>query len=198
MGTTFLYFGLTFAFSLVLGIFVWRYALANKTNTAAKCRATAPATVHRETGEDKICLSQSSEQPVVEQEILRQLAEDTSFEMLAELVALFMTDNRSRLDRINQAIADWDFKVMEEECHSLGSSAGTYGAMPLHYLARKIEQRCRLEEFRDALFLAKTLPPMADRTFSELQTASATLLSEAQYCRSGSQHETQLISGAKQ
>ena len=79
---------------------------------------------------------------MIDEAVLNQMVEDTSTEIFHKLINSFFEDAQNRLDSIAEAKANLDLAVLEHEVHTLGSSAGTFGAAKLHDAAREIEFMC--------------------------------------------------------
>lgn len=106
---------------------------------------------------------------LLDESYLIKLGEDTDPEMVPDLIEIYLTDARERLERVRQAIADKDFDVLELETHTLGSSAATYGLMPLHKLARRTEAACLEGANEDALQLAEEMLALAPKAWALLE-----------------------------
>ena len=114
--------------------------------------------------------------PIVDYTVLEQLAEDTSPELVPELIELYSGDADHRIKRIQQAIIDDDIDVLSFEVHTIGSSAGAHGNMRLFKLAREIERLCQEKEFEQALSIAKYFPDIAHQSVQELVQYRETLV----------------------
>lgn len=91
------------------------------------------------------------DEPIVDEEIspsddailvraaLNQMAEDTSVEMLPDLIDTFITHARGRFLKIIAAAEKMDLVQLESEAHALKGSAVTFGAVRLHQLAGDLE-----------------------------------------------------------
>jgi len=72
---------------------------------------------------------------LIDARVLKQLEQDTSPELLPELVGIFVRETRTRLGIVKQACIENDCERLQQEAHVLKSSAGTYGALRLQALA---------------------------------------------------------------
>ena len=108
------------------------------------------------------------EDKYVDERVLQQLADDTDPGIIPELLQLYIEDSQKRIDIIEQAISDEDYKKIEFETHTIGSSAAAHGNMKLHLLARSIEQHCRDGNYEQALSLSTTLISVANTSYNLL------------------------------
>lgn len=76
---------------------------------------------------------------ILDHAALNQMAEDTSAEMLPELIDTFITHARGRFLKIIAAAEKMDLVQLESEAHALKGSAVTFGAVRLHQLAGDLE-----------------------------------------------------------
>jgi PAS domain S-box-containing protein len=120
----------------------------------------------------------TADHPLIDRVILAELAADTSYDLLAELINLFIEENQGRVDEYLAAPAD--AKMLEAWAHSLGSSAGTYGALALSELAREVEGLCRTGNVEAAFERASKLPEMMQHSAAELRLAGEQLLADHQ------------------
>lgn len=96
---------------------------------------------------------------VLDRSVLDNLMADTDPALLGEFVGHFIRDTHRRAGRVATAVNARDLAALEHECHSIGSSAITFGAMQLHLISRRIELACRLGATDQALRLAVDLDP---------------------------------------
>ena len=73
---------------------------------------------------------------------LRALAADVGADNLGDLMQSFLETSRQRIEAISAAAETGDLAVVEKHAHALISSAGTFGALRVSELARKIEAAC--------------------------------------------------------
>lgn len=104
----------------------------------------------------------------VDEAVLQQLVIDTSAEITAELILLYIQDSRQRMTLINSAITKQDFDTLEFETHTISSSAVAHGNAKLYTLARKIEHLCRKKEHQQAMEQALLLENVAEESFNML------------------------------
>ena len=77
---------------------------------------------------------------------LDRLEEDTSPEMAAEMVAIFMKETHSRLIEMGDALERREFAALEDQAHTLKSSAETFGLDRVKQSAQQLETACRAGE----------------------------------------------------
>jgi PAS domain S-box-containing protein len=110
-----------------------------------------------------------SQQPeLIDQAVIDQLIHDTSEEIVPELLQFYIAESEKLLEKILLARDDNDANSLEFNCHTLGSSSGAHAAMPLHYLARKIEHYCRDGSPDQAFALIDELESLAKQSFKAL------------------------------
>jgi HPt (histidine-containing phosphotransfer) domain-containing protein len=88
---------------------------------------------------------------------LRELEEDGSDDLLAELIALFLEDAPCRLRDLGQALEKNDADAAMRVAHSLKGSAGNLGARGLAALCSNLELRGRGGDLRGAEAVYSTL-----------------------------------------
>ena len=76
---------------------------------------------------------------LVSDDVLRQLRNDAGPSLVSELIAAFMSETDDRLLRIETAIAAGNFDDIGADAHSMKSSSGTFGALPLQELSARLE-----------------------------------------------------------
>ncbi|MCP3670457.1 MAG: response regulator [Gammaproteobacteria bacterium] len=106
---------------------------------------------------------------LLDESVLQQLARDTAPEIVPELVELYISDARKRVEIIQIALREHDLKTIEFEAHSIGSSAAAHGNMRLHYLARRVERLCQDGDEKQAIADAQALIPIAAESFGVLE-----------------------------
>lgn len=92
--------------------------------------------------------------------------------VLAEIVDSFLTEVPRLLDELDRALAASDSVTVERVGHTLKSSAGLFGAMPLCALARELELVARKDAARAAA-LAPQLRPEFERVRTALRSLPA-------------------------
>lgn len=113
---------------------------------------------------------------IIDFSVLEQLAEDTSPELVPELIELYSGDAEQRIQRIETAIKTNDIDVLSFEVHTIGSSAGAHGNMRLFKLSREIERLCQEKQFEEAVQLAAFFPDIAHTSIEQLVEHRKTLI----------------------
>jgi HPt (histidine-containing phosphotransfer) domain-containing protein len=88
---------------------------------------------------------------------LKQLEEDYGKEMVLKIVQMFIPDAEVRIEQIDRAIKQEDFKALEESAHGLKSGAANIGAMEMTQLCEQLETQGELGIVGDAPELVKKL-----------------------------------------
>jgi len=114
--------------------------------------------------------------PIIDFSVLTQLAEDTSPELVPELIELYSGDAEHRIQRIETAIQTNDIDVLSFEVHTIGSSAGAHGNMRLFRLSREIERLCQEKQFDEAFRMASFFPDIAHTSIGQLVEHRKTLI----------------------
>jgi PAS domain S-box-containing protein len=104
---------------------------------------------------------------------LKQLARDTSPEILPRMLAAFREETNNRVHAISQHLSPPAVEQLQREAHSLKSSAGTFGALDLHQLALELELACRNGQPWDAEETARRIPEAWNRVLLELNRYQA-------------------------
>jgi CheY-like chemotaxis protein/HPt (histidine-containing phosphotransfer) domain-containing protein len=81
---------------------------------------------------------------------LKQLEEDYGQEMVLKIVKKIIPDSEQRLERIERAIREKDFKALEEAAHGLKSGAANIGAAGMAQLCQQLERQGELGSIGDA------------------------------------------------
>ncbi len=114
--------------------------------------------------------------PIIDFGILDQLAEDTSPDLVPELIELYSGDAAGRIERITQALTQNDTDTISFEVHTIGSSAAAHGNTRLYKLSREIERLCQEEEYDAALQLTQGFPALANESIRQLVEHRKTLI----------------------
>ena len=88
-------------------------------------------------------------------------------ELLAEVIGFFLEDGPLLIETMRQGLADGDYAAVRTAAHSLIGSSGNFDATAVMTLSRTVEA--------DAL---AHNGPAAHQTFSQLETATSTLLTD--------------------
>ncbi|MFA0413959.1 Hpt domain-containing protein [Vibrio renipiscarius] len=105
---------------------------------------------------------------LVEEEILQQMIQDTSADVLPLLIEHYIEESTERIDTMNNAFIERDAKTLEFESHTLGSSSLALGNRELSDLARKIEHLCLKGQSEEAFEYHHELIDIAQRSLAAL------------------------------
>lgn len=114
-------------------------------------------------------INTGNDQELLDVQYLIRLAEDTSPDMVPELIEIYLNDAHERLTRLKNAMVARDFETIELETHTLGSSAATYGLMKLHKLCRQAEATCLSDHKENVLPLCAELIEAAEKSWKYLK-----------------------------
>jgi PAS domain S-box-containing protein len=103
---------------------------------------------------------------LVSHKALQQLANDTSEELLPEMIAIFIKELQKRLNNIKTALEENDINKIAIEVHTLKSSSGTYGALKLHAFAVEIDSLYKAEKHDQALQISKGILDLIEKTIN--------------------------------
>ncbi|KLN64567.1 response regulator [Vibrio sp. VPAP30] len=106
---------------------------------------------------------------LVDEQILQQMIEDTSAEVIPLLIDHYVEESEQRLAKIYQAMDDKDKETLEFEAHTLGSSSLALGNRTLSNLARKIEHMCLDGQQEQAFSLKQELELLAQQSLQALE-----------------------------
>jgi PAS domain S-box-containing protein len=112
---------------------------------------------------------------MLDENILKSLAEDTSAEMVPVMLQAFITETRDRLERIDAMGDKASLAQLEDEAHAMKSGAGTFGAPRLHILAKDLETACRNNDAEGAADILESLLPLAEQTLAVIEKRCAEL-----------------------
>jgi len=107
---------------------------------------------------------QDNQLPWMAEKVLKKLAEDTSEELLPEMVKIFIDEMNRRFKSIQIAYERKLINEIANEAHALKSSAGTYGALKLQSVAKSIDSACKANEFQKAFLLVQSIQKIIPKT----------------------------------
>ncbi|MCP4490194.1 MAG: response regulator [Gammaproteobacteria bacterium] len=143
---------------------VMLYCIARWTDKNNKNKPSNKPTKNTKTNKQQT----KNEDCYIDEKVLKQLVHDTDAEIVPELLLFYIEDAKKRIEAIGNAISKKNYKDLEFETHTLGSSAGAHGNNKLYRLARKVEHKCQQGDYQQALLSAKSLPAIAQKSFSLL------------------------------
>jgi len=101
--------------------------------------------------------------------VLDELVQETNASLIPKFLALFFKDIPERMERVEKAVVDKDWVVLQREAHTIGSSSATFGAIALHDHARVIEGLCIEKKYDEATSKVPHLHDLVEKTFTALQ-----------------------------
>lgn len=104
--------------------------------------------------------------PYMDDNILKQLGEDTSVELVPEMVAVFLKELKKRLEKIEHACGQKKVEDIASEVHALKSSSGTYGALKLQLMAKMVDTACKENEPQEVFLLSDYLLKLIPETMA--------------------------------
>lgn len=91
---------------------------------------------------------------------------DSEFEL--ELLQMFVEDAQIHVEATKEAIANKDFRKLEQETHHLKGASANVGAAPMQLAAQKLEQQFHQQKIEGASDLISQLEEFIDRIQSFL------------------------------
>lgn len=102
-------------------------------------------------------------------EILEQLKVETSHEIFPEMIGIFIEEANQRIENIDQAIKENDFKKLAIEIHTLKSTSATFGAAKLAEITKQIDLMCKRNEKQAAFSKANEVKTLCQLTLEKLK-----------------------------
>ena len=107
--------------------------------------------------------------------LLEQLARDTDVSMIPELLAMFLSDGRIQLEKIESALATGDDDGLAAAAHALGGSMATFGLTEVSRIVQQCESAIRGGDISLGKAQAKTIIAAAPPAFDAISDYAATL-----------------------
>lgn len=104
---------------------------------------------------------------LVDDNVLNQLKNDAGPALVKDLIAAYMAETDERLSRIQAAISSGSFVEVGVEAHSMKSSSGTFGAIPLQALFDRLESAATQGDAQALADAQGELPNLVGRTWRE-------------------------------
>ncbi|MBE9553704.1 MAG: Hpt domain-containing protein [Proteobacteria bacterium] len=104
---------------------------------------------------------------LVNDDVLNQLHNDAGPALVSELIAAYMAETDERLVRIAVAIEDGNLDEIGADAHSMKSSSGTFGALPLQALSARLEAAAMQRDAAAVEAVHDELPAMISETWRE-------------------------------
>ncbi|MCK4868547.1 MAG: response regulator, partial [Alphaproteobacteria bacterium] len=104
---------------------------------------------------------------LVSDDVLNQLRNDAGPALVGELIAAFMAETDERLVRIAVAIDAGNHEEIAADGHSMKSSSGTFGALPLQALSARLEAAATQGDTTALAAAHAELPDLVSETWRE-------------------------------
>ncbi len=115
---------------------------------------------------------------LVNDEIFRQLAYDTSVDTVPGMVEMFIVESQSRIDQVDSLVKSQSLDELRDQVHTLKSLSGTFGAPKLQALSSDLEQACIDEDKDRIVTLASMMPGLYEKTLKHYQKSFDVYMSE--------------------
>jgi len=102
----------------------------------------------------------NSGQEILNKNVIRQLAKDTSIETLPKMLLIFCDEIKNRALALEQAHVERDLNEIVEQAHAIKSCSGTFGATQLYLITQQLECLARQERVE-----LKQITPLIESTF---------------------------------
>lgn len=99
---------------------------------------------------------------------IERLIQDTSERVVPKLLTIYKDDAQKRIEEIKEAVKREDYKTLEFESHTLGSSSLAHGNPRLCEQCRKIENLCRAREYGNVVSLSEEMLVLAEKSLLAL------------------------------
>ncbi|MBN7769080.1 PAS domain S-box protein [Marinobacter daepoensis] len=110
------------------------------------------------------------ERAMLSQQVLEQLALDTSEASLPLMISVFINEIKKRMQLIDSAIGESDYSELREQAHALKSCSGTFGGMQLHHKAQELELLLLQGRHQSVKGVIDTLRANADETVKKYES----------------------------
>jgi CheY-like chemotaxis protein/HPt (histidine-containing phosphotransfer) domain-containing protein/PAS domain-containing protein len=104
---------------------------------------------------------------LVNDDVLNQLRNDAGPALVSELIAAFMAETDERLVRIAAAVEAGNHEEIAADTHSMKSSSGTFGALPLQALSARLEASATQGDAAAVAAAHNALPELVSETWRE-------------------------------
>jgi HPt (histidine-containing phosphotransfer) domain-containing protein len=104
---------------------------------------------------------------LVNDDVLNQLCNDAGSALVSELIAAYMDETDERLVRIAAEVKDGNLDEIAADAHSMKSSSGTFGALPLQALSARLEAAATQGDAAAVAVVHDELPAMISETWRE-------------------------------
>ena len=104
------------------------------------------------------------EAELMDQQVLADLENETSRELVTEIIGIFIKETGERLDELREAGTREDPSSVIAAAHAVKSSAGTFGAMRLQAAAGRVELLGRQGKEEESIALIESVLDISDKT----------------------------------
>ena len=113
--------------------------------------------------------TEQTETELLDWTVIDGLKKETGEEVTVRLMQVFKEDTLKRGELIAEAVASSDCESLERETHTLGSSAGQFGAPALHDLCRRVENLLRQGQQKQGLKEAEDIQPLISQVVQAVE-----------------------------
>ena len=117
----------------------------------------------------------SAQHPQIDIPVLEQLARDTDESVIPELLAMFLSDGRIQLEKIESALATSDEEGLAAAAHALGGSMATFGLTEVARIVLQCESAIRGGDISLGKAQAKIVVAVAPPAFEAISNYAETL-----------------------
>lgn len=107
---------------------------------------------------------------ILDEAVLSQLALDIGEETLPIVLQAFLAETKDRLETIKNLSAAQRWTELGKEGHTLKSTAGSFGLMELHLMAKAMDEACRHQNAERAMVLAAEIDILGQKSITTLET----------------------------
>lgn len=105
---------------------------------------------------------------VIDESVMKALADHLGTEKVAELVDLYVADLMDRVEKVRGALAARDLHAIQREAHDLRSTSGSLGLNRLFALGESIQSAALRGREHEAFALAATVAKVSEETVAAL------------------------------
>ena len=110
---------------------------------------------------------------LIDEEAFQILADETSPDLVVEMVEVFLAESRDRVRHILRSDIESELEAIGNEAHTLKSTSFTFGAPALHRVTVSLDEACKEHATHRARTLIQELDLVATETFNWFETEFA-------------------------
>lgn len=114
-----------------------------------------------------------SSKQLIDENAFQVLAEETSPDLVIEMVEIFLGESRQRVKHILEADIESELEMIGDEAHTLKSTSFTFGAQALYRVTLSLDKACKDKSMQKVRALIQELDQVAAKTFSWFETEFA-------------------------